>query len=286
MISAPVFALVAALGFAASGVFLKRALQHATALTAAVISVMFTAGFVWLLAALSAPLATIASPAILPFFLAGLAAPGLARLALFQGVDRIGVARSAAITSTTPLFAVTLAVLFLGERPSAVLLVGVASIVVGGALLSLRGGAERPWRRRDMVWPLLAAVGFAVRDTISRWGFAEPMHPLVAAAAATVTSLAVMGCFAFVQRHRLRLPLAGLGLLAAAGLAEGIAYLTMWRALSVANVSLVSPLVNSHSIFAVALAALFLRDLERVSWPIVAAAVLIVAGAAAVVGGS
>jgi uncharacterized membrane protein len=281
--SAAAFALVAALGFAVSGVCLKRALQHATPLTAAVISVAFTTGFVWALAALTAPLGQIRSRSIVPFLLAGLAAPGLARLVLFLGVDRIGVARSSALGSAAPLFAVTLAILFLGERPSAMLLIGVAAIVIGGALLSSRGAGEGGWRRSDMIWPLLAALGFGVRDTISRYGFAEPIHPLVAAAAATVSSLAVMATCALVRRRRLRLATAGLGFLAVAGLAEGIAYLTMWRALAVASVSLVSPLVNSHSIFAVGLAAVFLRDLEKVAWRLVVAAVLIVAGAAAVV---
>jgi drug/metabolite transporter (DMT)-like permease len=280
--SAAVFAVVAALGFAVSGVCLKRALQYATPLTAAVVSVTFTTGFVWVLAALTAPVGQIRSRAIVPFLVAGLAAPGLARLVLFLGVDRIGVARSAAITSSTPLFAVTLAVLFLGERPSALLLVGVGAIVIGGALLSARGRLGG-WRRRDMVWPLLAALGFGIRDTISRYGFAEPIHPLVAAAAATVSSLAVMTACAVAQRRQLRLALAGLGFLAVAGLAEGIAYLTMWQALAVASVSLVSPLVNSHSIFTVGLAAIFLRDLEPVAWRIVVAVVLIVVGAAAVV---
>ena len=201
---------------------------------------------------------------------------------LYLGVDRIGVARSSAIASSTPLFAVTLAILFLGERPSAMVLVGVAAIVVGGVLLSARSG-EGGWRRRDMVWPLLAALGFGIRDIISRYGFAEPVHPLLAAAAATVSSLTVMMGCALAQRRRLRLALAGLGFLAVAGFAEGIAYLTMWQALAVASVSLVSPLVNSHSIFALGLAAIFLRDLEKVAWRIVAAVILIVAGAAAVV---
>jgi uncharacterized membrane protein len=63
-----------------------------------------------------------------------------------------------------------------------------------------------------------------------------------------------------------------------AGLTEGIAYLLMWRALAVGEVAVVSPLVTASSIIAVGLAAVFLRDLERVTWQIGLAAVLIVAG--------
>jgi drug/metabolite transporter (DMT)-like permease len=59
----------------------------------------------------------------------------------------------------------------------------------------------------------------------------------------------------------------------------------MWRGLSFGSVSVVSPLVNSYSIVAIALAAIFLRDLERVTWRITLAAVLVVAGVALVVRG-
>jgi uncharacterized membrane protein len=65
---------------------------------------------------------------------------------------------------------------------------------------------------------------------------------------------------------------------AVAGLAEGIAYMTMWRALAIGEVAVVSPLTNASSIIAVGLAAIFLRDLERVTWRMGVAAALIVAG--------
>lgn len=47
--------------------------------------------------------------------------------------------------------------------------------------------------------------------------------------------------------------------------------------------SVVSPLVNSHPIFAVTLAAFFLRDVETVTWRIALAAALVVAGVALIV---
>jgi uncharacterized membrane protein len=62
-----------------------------------------------------------------------------------------------------------------------------------------------------------------------------------------------------------------------------VAYLTMWRALMLGQVSVVSPLVNSHAIFTVALVWLFLRDLERVTWRIAVAAALVVAGVGLVI---
>lgn len=277
-IGAPVLALVAALGFGTAGVILKRGLQHTTPVTAAMVSVSVTATFIWLVAVATAPVAALWTPRIAPFLVAGLIAPGLARLAMFVGFDRIGVGRAAPLIGTAPLFSVAVAMVALGERPTWTMLAGAAAIVSGGVLLSYRTSTER-WRRRDLIFPLLAAISFALRDNISRYGFREFHDPLLAAAAATVTSLLVMGGYgAAAGRTRVHMSRAGFGYVALSGLTEGIAYMTMWRALAIGEVAVVSPLANASSIIAVGLAAVFLRDLERVTWRIGLAAVLIVAG--------
>jgi uncharacterized membrane protein len=275
---APFLALLAALSFGTASVFLKRGLQHTTPFTAALVSVMFTVAFIWAIAVSTASPGMLLTPRILPFVGAGLIAPGLARLLMFMGFHRIGVGRAAPLLATTPLFSVVMAMLVLGERPTWTMLAGAGAIVAGGALLSIRTGTER-WRRRDMVFPLLAAIGFALRDNISRYGFRDFHDPVLAAAAGAATSLVVMGSYAALAgRTRVSMSRTGLGYVALAGLTEGIGYLTMWRALAVGEVAVVSPLVNASSIIAVGLAAVFLRDLERVTWRIGLAAVLIVAG--------
>ena len=275
----PLLALSAAFGFGVAGVFLKRGLQYVNPLPAAVLSVTFTTVVVWALTLSTTSLDGLLTPRILPFVVAGVIAPGLARLALFTGIDRVGVARTYAVGSTAPLVSVVLAIVFLGERPSWLLMIGAAAIVVGGSLLSKRPPGDRSWRRRDLVFAGLAAVGFAVRDNVTRYGFRDFADPVLAAAVSTATSVAIMWSYAVIAaRRELRVEWLGLKLLMCAGVAEGFAYVMMWRALASGTVAVVSPLTNSHSIFAVALAALFLRDLERVTWRIGVATVLIVAG--------
>jgi uncharacterized membrane protein len=282
MTSAPLFAVAAAVGFGVAGVLLKRGLQYTGPLSAAVVSVTVTTAFIWFLTIVSTPLSRVLTWKVWPFLVAGLVAPGFARLLFFVGIDRIGVARAFSVMATAPLFAVALAIAFLGERPSPLLLVGAVAIATGGVLLARRGHDEARWRRRDMIFPALGALGFAVRDNLSRWGLRDYGDTLVAAATALVTSLAVMWGCAVVQRAQLHLPPAGLTFFALSGICEGLAYLAMWRALAIGEVSVVSPLVNAHSIVAIVLAAVFLRDLERVTWRIGLAAVLIVAGVAVV----
>jgi uncharacterized membrane protein len=281
------YALAASLAFAGAAIFLKRAFQYASPQSAAVFSVTFTAAFVWIVAAATSPLSVVLTWRILPFVVAGLVAPGLARLVYYLGVHTIGVARATALVSIQPLMAVTLAVAFLGERPTSGLVAGAIAVVGGGALLSTRVRDERAWRRSHLVFPLLAALGFALRDVISRYGFREFHDPVVASAAATATSVVVMWLFAALGGAGRTLPgRAAFGLFVLAGICEGIAYLTMWRALATGQVSVVSPLINSQPLFAIVLALVFLRDLERVTWRIVIASLLIVAGIALIVGGA
>jgi DME family drug/metabolite transporter len=286
MLSPPLLALLAAFGFGLAGILLRRGLQSATPLSAALVSVTFTTVFVCLLAVATAPVGRLFTWRIGPFLLAGLLAPGLARLAYFVGVDRVGVARAMPLVSTAPVFAVLVAMATLGERPSPLVLLAVAGIATGGALVAARhpdGGIA--WRRLDLLFPLLAALGFALRDNIFRYGFRRYEEPILAAAAAAIASVTLMGLVGALalRAGRIRLPRQALALLAASGLSEALAYITALRAFREGDVSIVSPLVSTHGLFAVALAAVFLRDLERVTWRLVVATVLIVAGILVVV---
>ena len=279
MLDPAVFALIAAASFAGAGIFLRRALPSVTPYTAAFLSVHFTAVFVWIVTLWTSPLASFAAPEVLYFLAAGLFAPGFARLVYYTGLMRVGVARATALMSTAPIFAVAIAMVTLGERPGVLPLMGVMSVVAGGALLAQRGRDDRTWRHRDLVLPVFAALGFAIRDNVSRRGLAVYPAPMIAAAGATLASVALMWALALAGVIRVsRPPARGLMFLALAGLCECLAYVTMWRALATAPVSLVSPLVHAQPLFTVVLAAIFLRDVERLTWRVVVASLLIVAG--------
>jgi DME family drug/metabolite transporter len=278
-------ALAAALGFALARTVLKRALQHSTPLTAVAVSVLFTAAFLTGIAALTAPLSQLVTWLMAPFIAAGLLAPGVGRLLTYVGIDRLGAARASAVSAAAPLFAVVLAIVLLGERPSWSLLVGAACIVGGGILLSQRDRTSTAWRRRDLVFPALGALAFASRDIVSRWGLRSFPHPSLAAVAATLTSVAVILLFGLRQRGQLRADRAGVGLLLLSGLCEALGSLALWSALGAGDVSVVTPLAHAQPIFTVILAVLFLRDLEQVTWRVGLATLVMVGGAIAVVRG-
>jgi len=277
---APVLALAAALGFGAASIILRRGLAFIRPLPAAVASVSVTTVLASVAAAATDGLAGLVTPMIVPFLIAGFLAPGLTRLLLFVGYDRIGVSRATTLISIGPLFSIAAAMVFLGERPSGLVLVGAGLIVGGGVLLSRRAPDDRSWRRRDMIFPLLGAVGFAARDAISRAALIAFPHPMLGAAAATLMSVSVMWLVTGVQHGRRGVTFnsSGVALAALSGAFEGCAYLTMWRALAIGSVSVVSPLVLAYPLVTVLLALVFLRGVERVSWSVGVASVLTVAG--------
>ena len=78
------------------------------------------------------------------FGLLGIISHGMGRLFQFAGIGRIGAAKSATLLATTPLFATILAVTFLKERPTPLVILGGLAIVAGVILIVNEG------RRREV----------------------------------------------------------------------------------------------------------------------------------------
>lgn len=78
-----------------------------------------------------------------------LLAIGLAYLLWYRGVERIGNTRTAVFSNLSPVVALLVAALWLGERPTAVSLLGVV-LVLGGVML-VRSGAGRGARAAPAV---------------------------------------------------------------------------------------------------------------------------------------
>ena len=205
------------------------------------------------------------------FFLAGLLAPGCSQVLFTLAVREAGPSRASVTVGAAPLVAVALAFLFLDEPVRTLLVLGALAIVGGAVALA----SERARPEHVRVLALLFAVGamtfFAVRDDIIRALHAHA-NPEAAAAATFLGGLLVTLLWAR------RLPSAGeLRRLAPAGLLFGVSYLTLFEAYFRGRVSVVSPLVATESLWAVALSALFLRH-ERVGQRLLLGALLVVTG--------
>ena len=127
------FALCAAVGFGATAFFARLSVQHmrptSGVIVSLVVGVLCTSVFVVVMDGGEALALEWAQFALL--FLAGFASFVGGRLLNFVAVSKIGVARSSPVVGASPLFAVALAILLLGETPNLTVTVGTISIIIG-----------------------------------------------------------------------------------------------------------------------------------------------------------
>jgi drug/metabolite transporter (DMT)-like permease len=181
------------------------------------------------------------------------------------------------MVGTAPLFAVLIALVFLGEPLEAGLIAGAILIVVGGLLLVAEPGRPEHVRRVGLLLAFLATLVFAVRDNLVRHlSIDTDVEPALAAAATLAAGGLVVACYLLATRRSL--PAKGVRAFALAGLLFGASYLCLFEAYYRGRVSVVSPLVATESLWGVTLSALLLRRHELVGPRLVAGAALVVAG--------
>jgi drug/metabolite transporter, DME family len=214
------------------------------------------------------------------FIIVGVFVPGIARFFIFKGIERLGATISSCLTNSGPLFAIAIAISFLGERPRATNILGAVCIVGGITALSWKGSAKT-WRTRDLGFPLAAALLFAARDNLVRFAVVQIPSPVVGAAIAVTTSFITMGTMYLAFGAKKPFPPdanKGFGYFAVSGFMNFLSYLFSYTALSLERVSIISPLVNASSLFILPLSSLLLKDVETLSLRKVAATALVILG--------
>lgn len=228
--------------------------------------------------------------AILAFAGAGFVGTMLGRAFEYAGIERIGASRSEPIKASQPLHAALMAVIFLGESLTPLAVVGILLVVGGVAALSWESanaptitGEGVPWRQ--LLFPLAAAFFFGIEPILAKVGFAEGTPVFVGLAVKTLAATIAFGAY---LRARQALP-DGATLWStnscwyvAAGIANTFFLISYYIALDLAPVVLVVPVLQTSPLFVILLSAIFLRRLERVTWRLAAAAIVVVAGAAMV----
>lgn len=223
----------------------------------------------------------------------GILAYCVARVLHNTALSMVGAARTVPMISLQPLMAFAIGFLILGERPNLLVTIG-TPIIVGGLLLVMmpRKREEGAVEIRKLGYLLAfgGSLAFVTRDAISRHvlGGLTLAPPFVVSGFALVIGGAIL--FAFIHRsviNSLRnLPLRYVGICCLAGLLQGMAVASLFHALSRADVTIVTPIYASQPIIALALASVFLRQLESVDWLLAAGTVLSVAGVVMVILGA
>jgi len=279
------FAFQAAVCFSIAHVFVRRGLVNSNALTGSLISLGTSAAIFWLLALAWVPLSTLRAPGVGYFIAAGVFAPAIGQTLGYVGMEKIGVARSAPIVNTSPIFSSIFAVSILGEVWTRQNMLGTCLVILGIIVLSSSKAAAGEWRKKDIIYPLLGAVAFGVSTTLRKSGLMKVPLPLLAAAITVGTAFVVLLIIIQVRggRRALKFHRQSNGWLFGAALINTGAILSFFSALNLGKVVRVEPLVACNPLLTILWAAIFLRQIERLSPRIIFGALVTVAGTILVV---
>jgi uncharacterized membrane protein len=280
-VSAEIFALATAFLRGFSTIPTRRGLQTSNAQSSAIVYLLVNTTFLWGMTFILYPLDQITMRGLEYFVLAGVFAPGIARTFRDMSIMRLGVAMTSPIVATNTLFAVIFATLFLQEPVTFSLIVGAILVVGGVNVLSYRRGS-RTWRRRDLIYPLMAALLFAVSTNIRKVGLQTSELPILGAAVTSSISLIILYSTFFLSRERyghvLMLNGGALRYFVVSSITSSIAFFLYFFSLSQGLLVRVQPIAATNPLFALLLSHFFLKDIEKVTFNIVIGAALIFIG--------
>ncbi|MEF8812379.1 MAG: DMT family transporter [Halovenus sp.] len=278
-VGAALFGLEPALskrGLAAGGTWLQS-----TLILLFVRVVLFWSALLWV-AGPSSAFAGLTPAAGALFAVASVIATALGRPALYEAFDRVGSTVSNAFVNARPVFSVGFGAVVLGELVSSALAVGVFLLVGGLVAVTLsKGGDIGGWSKTDLVFPLFAALAFSTGNVIRRFGFTNTSTTVLQAVTVgeTVTCLVVV-VYA-VAGHPDPVWTASrrvYGYFLGGTVLASLGFLSMFAALNAGPVSVVDSVIAAAPLVTVVVAAIFLRDIERVTLRLIAGVVLVVAG--------
>ena len=279
------FSFQAALCFSIAHIFIRRGLVESNAMTGAFISLSMTALVLWLLFPFFASFSALWTPVTLIFIAAGIFAPGIGRTMSYVGIEKIGVARSVPVANSSPIFASLFAVIFLSEIWILQNIAGTLLVISGVITLSISKPAKGPWRKLDVIYPLIGAMAFGASSILRKAGLDHLPIPVLAAA--VTAGAAALFSFGLLQvrggRAALKLTRRSAGWLFTAALFNTAATLSVFYALSHGKVVIVEPLVSSNPVLTLLFTAIFLRDLEVINLRVIIGALLAVTGTVLVV---
>lgn len=281
VMSAELFALATALLRGFSTVPTRKGLQHGTAQSSAFVYLLINTTFLWGMTFLLYPLDHLTTRGLEYFILAGIFAPGIARIFRDMGIFRLGVTVTSPVVAINTLFAVLFATAFLMEPMTISLIVGAILVVAGVNIVSYRRGVQRV-RWHNLMYPLIAALLFAASSNIRKVGLQTSDMPILGAAVTSSVSLLLLfvSSLWFRERHGslLNINVHAAKYFVISSITSSIGFLLYFLSLSQGLLVQVQPIAATNPLFALFFSHLFLPDMERVTPQIVIGAVLIFIG--------
>jgi uncharacterized membrane protein len=271
-------ALAGAFCSAAATILIRQGLRRSNFYAAFGVNVAVGVVGLWGAAILLAPRSSFQMRAVPFFIVSGLIGTATGRLLRVVSIEKVGAPVAASVNNLSPFIAAALAILLLGERVTMSILLGTLVIVLGTVFLSLSGKVVG-FRLRHLAYPFLSATCFGVVAIIRKLGLSQT-GPLFGSAVNITTALVAFIFFLLLSgnRHAVRCDGRSLLYFIGGGIAENASVFLVLVALSLGQVSVVTPLAGTAPLFVLPMASLFLKGVERLSWRIVMGTVLIVLG--------
>jgi len=225
---------------------------------------------------------------IASFAAAGIAGMVVARVLMFTSIKQLGANITSPVIASNALFATIFAIVFLGERPTVGQYLGIVLIVVGIAVVSWETAAvsntDKSLRQigAKLLLPVAAAVSIGIEPIFVSTGLAEgtPVLPGLFVMAGSATICYIVYLVSTGSLTPISMRSSATGWYVAAGVSTTIGFVTYFAALEIGSVAVVMPLLQLTPLIVVGVSALFLpQRLERVTWRVVASAIVVVIGA-------
>ncbi len=289
-----IFALLAAVAFAANTVYVRKAAsQTGESFTSVVISVYIGILFFTALVFFSGEWSKLWSISWQGFALLGTAGIihfVVGRLLVYNAVRLIGANKASALLRTSTLYAVILGVVFLNESITISLVLGVLFILVGATLVSIerkgvkeeKQGGGSSTEVKGILVALVGALCWGTSSVLVRQVVREIGSPFAAIFVSYLAASIVLSFFFFRKQHReqmVQFRSTALIPLAIIGITVSLAQLLNYIALSYSPASMVAPLVGT-SIFLVLLFSFLLnRKIEIFTVKVISGMAIAAAGA-------
>jgi drug/metabolite transporter (DMT)-like permease len=277
--TAILLALVSMFGFGAGFVLTQFGLRWMPPWVGVAISIPTSMLLFWCLAPLFLHPSGGDLRAVALFACVELVFPGAAALLNFESNRLMGPNIAGALSSLTPIFAVVLAIVMLGEHILIPQLLGLAALVIGIGLMyrvHVTLSARSLWL---MALPVASSAIRGMIQPVAKVGFAWWPNP-IAAVVVSYTMSSIVLIVAALVRTGGTVPVVdyrGASWFAAVGLCNGLAVLAMYGALASGPVTIVSPVIAGYPLVTLLLSRVLLAK-EEVS-------AQLIAGVAGVVGG-
>lgn len=259
-------ALVTSFFYAGCFLATRRGLMYSTPTTAAYVALAVNSAILWALVFLTGGIPDVPFLAV-ACFVAGGWIQLATRLFAYHGVSRLGASVTSTVQSTNPLFGTSLAVLFLQETVTPLLLFGTGAVVLGIVLLSWNPRQQKTYRTWELIFPIIAALTAGVNHPIRRYGLTVANEPLFLSAVMGVAALALMllNLVNPKARERIVFDRRAMPYFLATGVFEAVGVWSLVAALGAGKVVVVGPIVCVAPLWVLLGTLLFSRDIEQVT---------------------